>query len=41
MTLQLRGKTHESIVYIDRDSAPRIVSLMFDRVLARWKLSDE
>ena len=26
MSLQLRRKTHESVVYIDRDSAPRIVT---------------
>jgi len=25
MALQLRRKTHESIVYIDKDSAPRIM----------------
>ena len=25
MTLQLRRKTHESIIYIDKDSAPRIM----------------
>jgi hypothetical protein len=27
MALQLRRETHESIIYIDRDSAPRIIPL--------------
>lgn len=33
MALQLRRKTHESIVYIDRDSAPRIVASGMDFLL--------
>ena len=33
MSLQLRRKTHESVVYIDRDSAPRIISSGVDFVL--------
>ena len=27
MALQLRRKTHESIIYIDKDSAPRIMPI--------------
>jgi lactate racemase len=34
MALQLRRKTHESIVYIDKDSAPRIVPFGEDFILA-------
>src|SRR4028119_1167458 len=33
MALQLRRKTHESIVYIDRDSAPRIIPFGEDFIL--------
>src|SRR5215218_10927242 len=33
MALQLRRKTHESIVYIDRDSAPRIIPSGEDFIL--------
>jgi lactate racemase len=33
MALQLRRKTHESIVYIDRDSAPRIMPFGEDFIL--------
>jgi hypothetical protein len=33
MALQLRKKTHESIVYIDRDSAPRIMPSGEDFIL--------
>ncbi|HEU4594042.1 MAG TPA: lactate racemase domain-containing protein, partial [Pyrinomonadaceae bacterium] len=33
MSLQLRRKVHESVVYIDRDSAPRIISSGVDFVL--------
>jgi hypothetical protein len=34
MALQLRRKTHESIIYIDRDSAPRIMPMGEDFILA-------
>ena len=33
MALQLRRKTHESIVYIDKDSAPRILPFGEDFIL--------
>jgi hypothetical protein len=33
MSLQLRRKTHESVVYIDRDSAPRIIPSGEDFIL--------
>ena len=33
MALQLRRKTHESIVYIDKDSAPRIMPFGEDFIL--------
>src|SRR5215213_4819802 len=33
MALQLRRKTHESIIYIDRDSAPRIMPMGEDFIL--------
>ncbi len=33
MSLQLRRKVHESVVYIDRDSAPRIVASGMDFLL--------
>src|SRR2546428_6606833 len=33
MALQLRKKTHESVVYIDRDSAPRILASGMDFIL--------
>ena len=33
MALQLRRKVHESVVYIDRDSAPRIISSGMDFIL--------
>ena len=33
MALQLRRKTHESVVYIDRDSAPRIMPSGEDFIL--------
>src|SRR5512132_601923 len=33
MSLQLRRKTHESVVYIDRDSAPRIMPSGEDFIL--------
>ena len=33
MALQLRRKVHESVVYIDRDSAPRIISSGMDFLL--------
>src|SRR5678816_3810931 len=33
MALQLRRKTHESIVYIDKDSAPRIMPYGEDFIL--------
>ena len=33
MALQLRRKTHESIVYIDSDSAPRIMPSGEDFIL--------
>src|ERR671939_73478 len=33
MALQLRRKTHESIIYIDRDSAPRIIPSGEDFIL--------
>ena len=33
MALQLRRKTHESVVYIDRDSAPRIIPSGEDFIL--------
>ncbi len=33
MALQLRRKTHESIIYIDRDSAPRIMPFGEDFIL--------
>ncbi|MBA3785898.1 MAG: DUF2088 domain-containing protein, partial [Acidobacteria bacterium] len=33
MALQLRRKTHESIIYIDRDSAPRIIPFGEDFIL--------
>ncbi len=33
MALQLRRKVHESVVYIDRDSAPRIISSGEDFIL--------
>ncbi|HYN24404.1 MAG TPA: lactate racemase domain-containing protein [Pyrinomonadaceae bacterium] len=33
MSLQLRRKTHESVVYIDRDSAPRILASGMDFIL--------
>src|SRR5918998_1257524 len=33
MSLQLRKKLHESVVYIDRDSAPRIVASGMDFIL--------
>ena len=33
MALQLRKKTHESVVYIDRDSAPRIIPSGEDFIL--------
>src|SRR6185369_15422845 len=33
MALQLRRKTHESVIYIDRDSAPRIMPSGEDFIL--------
>src|SRR4029453_15215355 len=33
MALQLRKKTHESVIYIDRDSAPRIIPSGEDFIL--------
>ena len=33
MSLQLRRKTHESVIYIDRDSAPRIMPSGEDFIL--------
>src|ERR1041385_6999142 len=33
MALQLRRKVHESVVYIDRDSAPRIISTGMEFIL--------
>ena len=33
MALQLRRKVHESVVYVDRDSAPRIVSTGMEFIL--------
>ena len=33
MALQLRRKTHESIIYIDKDSAPRIMPFGEDFIL--------
>ncbi len=33
MSLQLRRKVHESVVYIDRDSAPRIIPSGEDFIL--------
>src|SRR5512138_119653 len=33
MALQLRKKTHESVIYIDRDSAPRIMPSGEDFIL--------
>jgi hypothetical protein len=33
MALQLRRKTHESVIHIDRDSAPRIVASGMDFIL--------
>ena len=33
MALQLRRKTHESVIYIDRDSAPRIIPSGEDFIL--------
>src|SRR5258708_34081355 len=33
MSLQLRRKTHESVIYIDRDSAPRILASGMDFIL--------
>src|ERR671917_842635 len=33
MSLQLRRKTHESVIYIDRDSAPRIIPSGEDFIL--------
>ena len=33
MPLQLRRKTHESVIYIDRDSAPRIMPSGEDFIL--------
>lgn len=33
MSLQLRRKVHESVIYIDRDSAPRIVASGMDFIL--------
>lgn len=35
MALQLRQKTHESIVYIDKDSAPRIIPFGEDYILEK------
>src|ERR1043165_7321550 len=33
MALQLRRKVHESVAYIDRDSAPRIISTGMEFIL--------
>src|SRR5690349_24943848 len=38
MALQLRRKTHESVIYIDRDSAPRIMPSGEDFILEDWPI---